>query len=152
MIGVDNGQVDPVSRRLEALSAEMRARFGDAVVVHRTGGGQCVEMTPRKEGALALYWFDTGVELQVETGGGLGGRWELGRSEGDAAYLEDIVRSVVAGQVEEVFGPGGRSRVTVTLADGVKDAETGFVGLAGCLPRPGWKRLGRHIQYQPWDE
>lgn len=109
-------------------------------------------MTPRKEGALALYWFDTGEELQVETGGGLGGRWELGRSEEDAAYLEDIVRSVIAGQVVEVSGPGDRSRVTVTLSDGTKDAETGYVGLSGCLPRPGWKRLGRHIRYQPWDE
>ena len=78
-----------------------------------------------------------------------GGNWA--ESEEDAAYLESIVRSVVAGQVEEVFGPGDRSRVTVTLADGTKDAGTGFVGLSGCLPRPGWKRLGRHIQYQPWD-
>ena len=157
MIDVDTGQVDPVTRRLEALAAEMQARFGDAVEVHRAGGplpavgGLSVDMTPRREGALALYWFDTGEELQSR----LAVDWADGGNWAEAKRTPSIWRASFAAssraRSRKVLGPGDRSRVTVTLADGAKDAETGYVGLSGCLPRPGWKRLGRHIQYQPWD-
>ncbi len=153
---VDNHQGDAVRQRLQALVSEMQARFGNAVTVRRVGGhpddadGLDVEMTPSTEGALALSWFDTGEYLQVKTGGGPAGRWEMERTDEDAAYLEDIVRSVVAGRVVEVLGSANRSHITVTLSDGTEEVATGYAVGPGCLPRPGWKRKGRRVQYQPW--
>lgn len=153
---VDNRQGDAVRQRLEALATEMRARFGGAVTVRRMGGhpddgdGLDVGMRPSTEGALALSWFDTGEYLQVETGGGPAGRWEMERTDEDAAYLEDIVRSVVAGRVVEVLGSANRSHITVTLSDGTEEVSTGYAPGPGCLPWPGWKRKGRRVQYQAW--
>lgn len=156
MLNVENAQGDVVRRRLEALASEMQERFGDAVEVHRSGGplpatgGLFVEMTPPSDGPLAVWWFDDLDGLQLETGGGPGGRWELSRTEEGAGHLEDLVRSIVAGRAVEVLGPDDRSQMTVTLADGTKDSQTGYVGLAGLRPRPGWKRKGRRVEYEPW--
>lgn len=158
---MDDAQ-DPVSDRLEALAAQMKDRFGDAVQVRRTGGGGRrdghgavgldVEMTAPSKDALSVCWFDTGNALQVQVGCGPGGRWELGRSPADVNFLQDVVASVVAGRVEQVSGPAhNRSRVSVTLADGTQAHETGYTGPSGCLPRPGWKRRGHRVSYQAWD-
>ena len=62
------------------------------------------------------------------------------------AFLEDVARSVIAGRVREVMARG-RSRVAVTLADGSAETETGYEGLAGCLPLPLWRRWSRAVQY-----
>lgn len=153
---MEDPQRDVVRQRLEALASELQERFGDAVELHRSGGplpltgGLFVEMRPPTDGPLAVWWFDDLDGLQVETDGGPGGRWELGRTEDDAAFLEDLVRSIVAGRAEEVFGPDERSHVTVTLADGTTAAATGSVGLSGLRPRLGWKRRGRRVKYEAW--
>jgi hypothetical protein len=86
--------------------------------------------------------------LQVEAGH-WGGQWELDRDEAAVDFMEDLVRSVVAGRVVEVFGPG-RSRVEVTLSDGSRAVETGGDGLRGLLPSPGWKSRGHRIRYAPY--
>lgn len=57
--------------------------------------------------------------------------------------------ALVAGRVSEVFGPG-RSRVTVTLADGTSQSELGLTAPAGCLPLPFWTRWGRRVHYTPY--
>jgi hypothetical protein len=110
---------------------------------------QWITLVPRNERALAVTWFDTGDELQVETLGGEGGRWELPRDDANAAFVEDIVRAVVAGRVTEVVGEK-RSAVTVTFADGMTDTETGYGFNSGCLPMFGWKRRGRVVRYEPY--
>lgn len=61
-------------------------------------------------------------------------------------FIEDIVRSVIAGRVAEVR-VANRSRVTVTLANGTLAVETGADGLSGCLPIPFWPRWGKRIEY-----
>ena len=91
---------------------------------------------------------DFGDEIVVEVGQ-FGGRWEIGAEEEDLAFLEDLVRSVIAGRVSEVFAVG-RSRVVVTLAEGTQAVETGYDGPAGCLPLPLWPRWSRKIQYLPY--
>jgi hypothetical protein len=109
-----------------------------------------ITLIPRNERALAVSWFDTGDELQVETvGDGNGGRWELPRDDAHAEFLEDVVRAVVAGRVTEVFGVR-RSAVTVTFADGTTDMDTGYGFGSGCLPMFGWKRRGRLVRYGPY--
>jgi len=136
--------------RLAALADDLERTLGESAVVERQQrGGQDVAVTPVRRGALGVSWFDTGDDLQVETGNGLGGRWELGRDDDDAAFLEDIVRSVVAGRVVEVSA-GDRSRVEVTLTDGTVAAETGSVGFRSLLPKPGWKRSGGRVEYAPY--
>ncbi len=143
---------DAIAVRLSALADDLERTLGASAVVERQQrGGQDVAVMPLRPGAVGVSWFDTGDELQVETGNGLGGRWELGRDEADAAFLEDIVRSVVAGRVVEVSA-GDRSKVEVTLADGTVATETGGVGLRSLLPKPGWKRSGERVEYAPYVE
>lgn len=109
-----------------------------------------VELAPHNQRAVGVLWFDTGDELQVETLGDRGGRWELERQEADVAFVEEVVRAVVEGRISEVFGPN-RSTVTVTLSDGSKDRHTVYgPGLRGLLPRPGWRRRGHTVRYEPY--
>lgn len=137
---------------LAALADDLERTLGDsAVVVRESPAGQAVVVTPVRPDALGIRWFDFGDQLQVQTANGLGGRWELGREHEDVAFLEDVVRSVVAGRVSEVSA-GDRSHVEVTLADGTVAAETGSVGLRGLLPKPGWKRSSKRVEYAPYRE
>ena len=106
--------------------------------------------TPRNPGALGISWDDWGTELQVQTATRFGGRWELPRSADAVAFIESVVRAVVAGRVREVR-VSDRSRIFVTLSDGSKVTETGSIGFLSILPKPGWTRWGRHIQYLPYD-
>ncbi len=78
----------------------------------------------------------------------LGRRWELGTTQQDLDMLEGIVRSVVAGRVEEVHAPG-RSHVTVTLADGSRSSETGYESCLP-LPLPFWRRWSRRTIYSAY--
>ncbi len=140
---------DAIRQRLEALAEQMEQDLAGFAEVRRSEP-HFVELTPRNERAVGVIWFDTGDELQVETVGERGGRWELGRTEADAAFVEEVVRAVVAGRVTEVFAPN-RSAVTVTFADGSADTETGY-GPGGLLPLPGWRRRGRRVQYEPYQQ
>lgn len=126
---------DPVGQRLASFAEELAASLPGMVEVE-ANDALAVVLHPKRPDALGLAWHDDGEGLQVETLGGPGGRWELGRTEADAALLEDIVRSVVAGRVVEVFGGPDRSRVSVTLAAGTTEVETGYEGLSGFLPVP----------------
>ncbi len=85
----------------------------------------------------------------IVSAGEIGGRWELGADADDLAFLRDLVMSVVAGRVSEVFSCR-RSRVTVVFPDGSADTETGYEGLAGCLPLPLWPSWSRRTQYLPY--
>jgi hypothetical protein len=148
---VGDREADAVAVRLEGLANDLERTLGaSAVVVRQQPGGRDVVVTPVRRDALGVSWFDTGEELQVETANGLGGCWELGRDEEDAAFLDNIVRSVVAGRVLEVSA-GDRSRVEVTLADGSVAVQTGRVGLRSLLPKPGWKRSSERVQYAPYE-
>ncbi len=119
-------------------------------------GGNVEQSVPGR--GLGVSWTDffpvespdsaSAGALQVEAGH-LGGLWELGRDAEDLAFLVDLVHSVVACRVVEVFGLA-RSRVEVTLSDGTVAVETGGVGPAGCLPVPGWVRRGRRVSYAPY--
>ncbi len=140
---------DAVRKRLDGFAADLAADLHGMVEVDDDGETLSVVLTPRAANALAVTWFDDGRALQVETMGGPGDRWELARTPEAADFLEALVRSVVAGRAKEVFTPH-RSQVTVTLADGSTVTETGSVGLASLLPRPGWQRRGRTVRYQPY--
>lgn len=146
-----DGRPDPIAQRLVELATELQGVVGEAAeVFHRPDlFAGAWDLTPHKPGALPVTWLDYGTELQVETMGGPGGRWELDRSMDDVAFLGDLVRSVIAGRVTEVR-VANRSRVTVTLHDGSRVTETGYDGLPGCLPLPFWPRWGRRIQYEPY--
>jgi hypothetical protein len=149
VVALEGDRPDAVRRRLQALAEEMRRELSGVADIRAEG--PVVELRPKNERAVGVVWFDTGEELQVQTlGGGSGGRWELGRDEADAAFVEEAARAVVAGQVREVFG-ARRSAVTLTLADGRTASETGYgPGLSGCLPSFGWRRRGRVVQYEPY--
>lgn len=136
---------DALRQRLDRFADDLASHLPGMVEVERT---DCLAVTlqPIRTEALPVTWFDDGDSLQVETLGGPGGRWELGRTDADAALLEDIVRSVVAGRVQEVYGPN-RSRVAVTLANGTTAVVTGHEGLTGCLPRPRWRQHGKVVRY-----
>ncbi|HEU0102228.1 MAG TPA: hypothetical protein VFR07_07900 [Mycobacteriales bacterium] len=142
-------QSDAVRQRLESLASEMQRELAGVADIERYEP-HWVELQPRNERAIGVVWFDTGDELQIQTlGGGSGGRWELGRDENDAAFVEDAVRAVVAGRVLEVFGKK-RSAVTLTLVDGSTATETGYGVGSGCVPSFGWRRRGRSVQYEPY--
>jgi hypothetical protein len=79
-----------------------------------------------------------------------GGWWELGRMDYDVDFIEDVVRSVIAGRAGETFAPR-RSRVDVTLGDGTVVHETGRDGCLSVLgPLVGWTRWGRQVRYLPY--
>jgi hypothetical protein len=115
------------------------------VTIAEIGGGVSIDVVPRRSGARPVSWADFGGEIVVQVGE-FGGRWKIGAEDQDLAFLEDVVRSVIAGRVSEVFAVA-RSRVVVTLADGSQEVETGYDGAAGCLPLPLWPRWSRKIQY-----
>ncbi|MET9023390.1 hypothetical protein ABZV93_25800 [Actinopolymorpha sp. NPDC004070] len=92
------------------------------------------ELIPSRTDALAVTWIDFGSALQLETGQGPGGRWELVERDDQAS---------------EVFGTS-RSRVEVTYADGSIDHETGYERLRGILPKAGWQVRGRKVTYAPY--
>ncbi|BCJ50639.1 hypothetical protein Asp14428_21140 [Actinoplanes sp. NBRC 14428] len=114
------------------------------VEIGRSSDGLTVRVTPRRAGALPIVWSELGDGIVLEAGT-LGGRWE----SVDLAFLRDVVGSVVAGRVTEVFAYR-RSRVTVTMPDGSAESETGYDGLAACLPIPLWPRWSRTTRYLPY--
>lgn len=128
---------DELARRLAALVASVRARFGDAVVAE---DGAVVRLRA-PAGACAVSWVQLRDEVVLQVG--TGGRWELPR---DAAVLE----AVLAGHVTEVLGPG-RAAVAVTLADGRVERTSVRDAPRGCLRLPRW-RPGplRHVAYAPY--
>lgn len=118
------------------------------VEIGRAADGWTVRVTPHRPGARQIDWTDFGVEIIVQVGE-IGGRWELGGDPDDLEFLEDLVMSVIAGRVTEVFAYR-RSRVTVTLRDGSVETETGYDGLTACLPLPLWPRWSPTRQYLPY--
>jgi hypothetical protein len=132
-----------LARRLEAeLSGVAETR------ISRTDAGMTVHVTPHRAGARPIVWSDFGDEIILEAGD-IGGRWELSGDAGDLAFLRDLVMSVIAGRVTEVFAYR-RSRVTVTLEDGSAESETGYDGLTAWLPLPLWPRWSRTVRYLPY--
>ncbi|HSX67608.1 hypothetical protein [Nocardioides sp.] len=131
--------------RLRDLEDEARTLADVEVETYEGTTISTVHVDPRSPAARSMSWTDLGDELILEVGTH-GGRWELELNEGAIAFLEDVVRSVMAGRVRETFGRG-RSRVEVTLADGSSAVETGYVSW---LPTPGWKKRGRVVQYGPY--
>lgn len=61
---------------MDALAAEMQRDLAEVAEVRWTEP-HAVELVPKNERAVGVAWFDTGDELQIETLGGIGGRWEL---------------------------------------------------------------------------
>lgn len=133
----------PLARRLAADLADAAE-----TEISRPGTGLTVRVTPHRTGARPIDWTDFGDEIIVQVGD-IGGRWELGPAPDDLAFLQDLVMSVVAGRVSEVFAYR-RSRVRVTLGDGSVVTETGYDGLTACLPLPLWPRWSRTTCYLPY--
>jgi hypothetical protein len=148
--GTNPEGLTPGVERSRGLAAGLVVELSDAarVLIDEVSGGMSVDVVPYRVGARSVSWVDFGDEIIVQVGE-FGGRWELGGNEVDLAFLEDLVRSVVAGRVVEVFGVR-RSRVVMVLADGTKETETGYDGPAGCLPMPLWPRWSRKVQYLPY--
>jgi len=115
---------------------------------HEAEDIKVVRLEPTRESSCPLSWSeldDTELVLQVSAGG----RWELERTSDSVVFIEQVVMSVVAGRVEEVFGPG-RSRIVVTFDDGTHENSTGGRAPTGCLPAPFWPRWGRRVRYEPY--
>lgn len=138
---------DEPSRPLaHRLAAELD---GVAVTeIGRADSGLTVRVTPHRAGARSIEWIDFTDEIIVQVGE-IGGRWELEADAEDLAFLDDLVTSVVAGRVWEVFAYR-RSRVTVRLRDGSAVTETGYDGLGACLPLPWWPRWSRRTRYSSY--
>lgn len=140
-------QHDPMGDVSEALQ-RLEAEVESVAAVDRTSlaaGIEVLSVTPSNSDARSMSWTYLGDEIVLEVGTH-GGRWELERSEDDVSFMTDVVRSVIAGRIREVLGPK-RSRVEVTLSDGATAVETGYSSL---IPRPGWRRRGRKVQYSPY--
>ncbi|GIF23912.1 hypothetical protein BJ973_004525 [Actinoplanes tereljensis] len=133
-----------------ALARRLLAELDDVAEteISRTGFGLTARITPHRIGARTIEWTDFGDEIIVQVGE-IGGRWELSGGAADLAFMQDLVTSVVAGRVSEVFAYR-RSRVTVTLRDGSAAVETGYDGLTACLPLPLWPRWSRTTRYLPY--
>jgi hypothetical protein len=155
--GTETPAADRITARLDTLEARLRKQLEDeARVEHELISGvttsrvSMVSITPRRPDALAVGWLEMGDSEIIFHAGHIGGRWELGHTDADVDLVEDLIESVVAGRVVEIFAPR-RSQVRITLADGQIERET---GLNGCLtlfaPLPGWKRLGRHVYYHAY--
>jgi hypothetical protein len=140
---------DVIARRLLDLATSVEQSLGSAVRVERRElfCGE-VRLLPARPDAMSVSWIDFGDELGLYAG--TRGWWELGRDLADVAFVEDVVRSIVAGRVEEVLAPG-RSRLVVTMPDGSRTADTGADAPIGCLPLPWWPRWGRRVSYAPYD-
>lgn len=144
---------DAIAERLAAFAAQLQTQLGDAATVTTDSDdgpwGTAITITPMREGALAVTWNDFGDGLSL-TAGHNGGWWEqIDRDDEGVRFIEDMVRSVIAGQVVEVFGLR-RSTVRVTMADGEVVEETGHSFPLGILPSPGWRRRGRQVRYAPY--
>lgn len=140
------------SARLARLAAQIEEALGDSVNVERSNPIErtsLVKITPARDDALGVGWFEGLEQVIAWTDGGLGGRWELSTTEADLDLLEAIIQSVIAGRVSEVLGPG-RSRVKVTLSDGRTLSETGHSAPGGCVPLPFWTKWGRKVRYAPY--
>lgn len=142
---------DGSAARTRGLAAVLAVELADTarVLVEDVDGGLSVDIVPYRMGARPVSWADFGGEIILQVGD-FGGRWELGSDGEDLAFLEDVVRSVVAGRVTEVFGVR-RSRVVVVLGDGTEEVETGYDGPAGCLPIPRWAKWSRRVRYLPYE-
>lgn len=130
----------------EWLARELAAELGDAATVdiEAFADGISVTMKPVDPAARSIWWVDFAGNVVLQAGE-QGGRWELDLPM-DLEFMGDLARSVIAGRVVEVFARG-RSRVTVTLADGSSETETGYDGCAGCLPLPFWRHWSRAVHY-----
>ena len=140
---------DQIAGQLVAFANRLREELEGVAtleVTHSPAKGWT--LVPNSDLAVAVAWMDWDDYLQVEVLGGQGGRWELGRSDSDVAFVTGVVDAVVAGRVSETFGRR-RSKVTVTFVDGSTTSETGYK-LSGCLPQPFWRRRGKQVHYQPW--
>lgn len=145
------GDVDQSTRRLKNLAGDLQRLLGSAATVESDDDypWAAAELRPARADALGVSWVEFGNEVVLSTARGLGGRWELDCSTESLDFLEDVVRSVVAGRVVEVTA-GDRSRIEVMLSDGSSAVETGRVGVRSLLPKPGWRRWGRRIEYAPY--
>ena len=144
---------DAVTRRLWAFADQLEKELGPYAVVERDDSDwrAGASIRPIRSDACGIEWVEFGNEVVLSTAGGLGGRWELDRTAADLDFLEDVVRSVIAGRVVEVSA-GDRSRVEVTLADGTSAVETGSVGIRSVLPNPGWRKWGHRADYAPYEQ
>jgi hypothetical protein len=67
------------------------------VTITEISSGFSVDVMPRRAGARSVSWGDFGGEIVVQVGE-FGGRWEMGGDDEDLDFLEDMVRSVIAGR------------------------------------------------------
>jgi hypothetical protein len=142
---------DAVGRRLQTLVEALERELGPAVQVERDPSCGEVLLQPARPDAMPVGWSDfEGQELQLWLGAS-GCWWEVGRTLEDMVVLEDVVRSIVAGRVQQILAPG-RSKIVVRLSDGSLDRYTHHEAPVGCIPLPLWPRWSRHIRYAPYAE
>jgi hypothetical protein len=135
-----------LQERVRGLVIELVRDRGSVDVSSYGKDLEVISVTPRNPGARAI-WICFEDSLIVEVGE-VGGRWELGYSEGSVDFLQELLESVIAGRVEEVFAPA-RSMVIVTLDGGIV-RETGHDGPKALFPLPFWRRWGRRVRYMPY--
>jgi hypothetical protein len=140
---------DAVSRRLLALADALEGELGPAVRVERDPSEGAVMLHPTRPDAMPVGWDDFEGQAVHLWLGPSGCWWEVGRSMEAVDSLEDLVRSVVAGRVEEILAPG-RSQIVVRLSDGSFDRYTNHDAPVGCLPLPRWPHWSRRLHYAPY--
>lgn len=140
-----------VAEALDDLEAHARRLVGSSASVKRDvvaeGRISVLAIRPGNPGAREIDVIGE-QSLVVQVGDG-SGRWELAYSVEDLRLARRLIESVVAGRVVERSAVA-RSRVSVVLADGREVSQSGYDGLLGLLPLPGWRRWGRTTRYQPY--
>lgn len=135
--------------RARALLVELVGDLGLVEAATHAQGIEAINVTPKSPSARAVWMcFEDSLICEV---GEIGGRWELDYNEGSIDFLQELLESVVAGRVEEVFAPG-RSQVAVTLPSGHALYETGYSGPSALLPLPFWRRWGRRVTYAAYGD
>ncbi|MFG2825075.1 hypothetical protein ACGFX4_37315 [Kitasatospora sp. NPDC048365] len=148
----DETDIDPVRRRLEALVERLRRDLDGVAEIEEKDDGWfwSVFVRPGHEGPLGFWWLAAGDPADIVLGVDAGHvRWELGGSEEDMVFVEEIVAALLRGDATAVFA-SGRCEVTVTLGDGSSEVETSHESPASLLPLPGWTRWGRRVDYVPY--
>lgn len=148
----DETDIDPVRRRLGALVGRLRRDFDGVAEVEEKDDGWfwSVHVRPAHAGPLGFWWLAAGDPADIVLGVDVGcvGR-ELGGSEEDVLFVEEIVDALLRGGATAVLAPG-RCQVTLTLADGRREVESRHQVPSGCLPLPRWTRWGRRVDYAPY--
>jgi hypothetical protein len=153
------GEIDPaawppaeLTQTVDMLEFFVRELVGNRAEVTRIsvarGWLQTLEIRPYNQFAREVHIVcDQNFAVVM---GNHGCSWMMGYSDAEVRLAHQLVEDVVFGRIVERSALG-RSRVTLTHADGAKTWATNYDGcLVVLIPLPGWPRWGRLTTFEPY--